>query len=49
MEEPYELVAAMLGLALAAILLVAGELYLVTTPEPPPTSSPPASVLMSFR
>lgn len=49
MEEPYELAVAMLGLALAAIMLVAGALYLVMGPESPPTSSPPASVLMSSR
>ena len=42
MEDPYELALAMLGLALAALMLVAGELYLVTTPKP--ESIYPASV-----
>ena len=35
MDDPYDLVLAMLGLAVAAVMLVAGELYLVTRPDPP--------------
>jgi hypothetical protein len=42
MEDPYELALAMLGLALAAVMLVAGELYLISTPRSEPTF--PASV-----
>lgn len=35
MEDPYELALAMLGVVLAAIMLVAGEFYLVSTPKSP--------------
>jgi hypothetical protein len=34
MEEPYELALAMLGLALTAVMLVAGALYLISMPSP---------------
>jgi hypothetical protein len=46
MEDPYELALAMLGLALAAVMLVAGALYLISTPspEPPFPASVPGSV-----
>jgi hypothetical protein len=37
MHEPNDLVVAMLGLAMAAIMLVAGALYLIITPDPIPT------------
>ena len=40
MEEPYDLVLAMLAVAVAAVMLVAGELYLVTTPDPRETYAP---------
>jgi hypothetical protein len=33
MEDPYELALAMLGLALAAVMLVARGLYLISTPS----------------
>lgn len=36
MDDPYELALAMLGLVLAAVMLVAGELYLVTHQRPEP-------------
>src|SRR5437868_13459753 len=44
MEDVYELVWAMFAPAIAAVMLVAGELYLVTRPEPgpPPSLSPPS-------
>jgi hypothetical protein len=34
MEDPHELALAMLGLALTAVMLVAGALYLISTPSP---------------
>jgi hypothetical protein len=43
MDDSYELAIAMLALALAALGLVAGELYLVRGPEPPPALSAPAA------
>jgi hypothetical protein len=46
MEDPYELALAMLGLALTAVMLVAGALYLISTPNPEPTF--PAPVPSSF-
>jgi hypothetical protein len=39
MDDPYDLVVAMFGVAVAAVMLVAGELYLVTRQEPPETYS----------
>jgi hypothetical protein len=36
MDDPYEIALAMLGLALAAVMLVAGGLYLATQPESNP-------------
>ena len=47
MDAPYDLVLAMFGLAVAAVMLVAGELYLVTRPEPPETHSQPSAVITS--
>jgi hypothetical protein len=47
MDDPYELALAMLTLALAALGLVAGELYLVTEPNPPPAVSAPATIPVS--
>jgi hypothetical protein len=36
MDDPYDdLILAMFALAVIAVMLVAGELYLVTRPEPP--------------
>ena len=42
MDDPYDLV-----LAIAAVMLVAGELYLVMRPDPPQTYTPPPSVVTS--
>jgi len=44
MQQPYELVNLMLVLAVAGIMLVAGELYLVTNTGTAPISSPPAMI-----
>lgn len=41
MHEPNDLVLAMLGLVMAAIMLVAGALYLIMTPDPIPTRTAP--------
>ncbi len=49
MEDPYELTLAMLGLAIAAVMLVAGELYLVTTPKPEPSYPLPAPLVLSSK
>jgi hypothetical protein len=43
MDDPYELVLAMFALALAALGLVAGELYLVTQPDAPPAIYAPVA------
>lgn len=46
MEDPYhDLVLAMLALATAAVLLVAGGLYLSTRPDPP--AAAPASPIVT--
>ena len=34
MDDPYDLVLGMFALAIAAVMLVAGELYLVMRPDP---------------
>ena len=47
MDDPYDLVLAMFGLAVAAVMLVAGELYIVTRPDPPETYSQPPAVISS--
>lgn len=47
MDDPYDLVVGMFAVAIAAVLLVAGELYLVMRPDPPKTYTPPPSVLTS--
>ena len=38
----YDLVLGMFALAVTAVMLVAGELYLVTRPDQPKTFTPPA-------
>ena len=44
MDDPSDLVLAMLGLVVAAVMLVAGMLYLVMTPDPLPVyPAPPAA------
>jgi hypothetical protein len=48
MDDPYyDLILAMFALAVTAVMLVAGELYLVTRPEPPVILTPPASIVTS--
>jgi hypothetical protein len=47
MDDPYDQVLGMFALAIAAVMLVAGELYLVMRPDPPQTYTPP-SVVTSF-
>ncbi|MET4481647.1 hypothetical protein [Bradyrhizobium sp. F1.13.3] len=47
MDDDSDLVLGMLALAVAALLLVAGELYLVTRPEPPQTRPPAPPVVTS--
>jgi 2-phospho-L-lactate guanylyltransferase (CobY/MobA/RfbA family) len=44
MEDPDDLVLAMLALLIAALLLVAGEIYLVTPPEPAESYAPATPV-----
>jgi hypothetical protein len=46
MDDPYDLVLGMFALAVAAVMLVAGELYLVM-PDTPQTYTPPHSVVAS--
>ncbi|MDP1585477.1 MAG: hypothetical protein Q8M18_18820 [Bradyrhizobium sp.] len=49
MEDPYyDLVLAMLTLAIAAVLLVAGGLYLITKPDPPAVAPVPPIVTSSL-
>ena len=47
MDDPYDLVLGMFALAVTAVMLVAGELYLVTRPEQPETYIPPAPIVTS--
>jgi hypothetical protein len=47
MDDPYDLVLAMFGLAVAAVMLVAVALYLVTRPDPPAKYMPPPAVITS--
>ena len=47
MEDWHELVWAMLGLAIAAVMLVAGALYLANRPEPTTIKPPPAPIVTS--
>ena len=47
MDDPYDQILSMFALAVTAVMRVAGELYLVTRPEPPETLPPPASIVTS--
>jgi hypothetical protein len=47
MDDPYELVLGMFGVAIAAVMLLAGHLYLVMRPDPPQRFTPPPSVITS--
>ena len=50
MDDPYyDLILAMFALAVTAVMLVTGELYLVTRPEQPETLTLPASMTSSIR
>ena len=48
MDDPYHLVLAMFGVAVAAVMLVAGELYLITRPDLPETHPQPPAVITSW-
>jgi hypothetical protein len=45
MDDPGDLVLAMLGLVIAAVMLVAGGLYLVLNPDPIPLHTIPPAVM----
>jgi len=47
MDDPDDLVLGMFALAVTAVMLVAGELYLVTRPEQPESLTRPTSIEMS--
>jgi hypothetical protein len=47
MDDPYDLVLSIFALAMAAVMLVAGELYLVTLPDPPENVAPSPKVVTS--
>jgi len=47
MDDLHDLVLAMFGVAVAAVMLVAGELYLVTRPDAPEINSEPRAVVTS--
>ena len=47
MDDPYDLVLGMFALAIAAVMLLAGELYFVMRPDQPKTFTPPASIVTS--
>jgi hypothetical protein len=50
MDDPYDLVLGMFGTAIAAVMLVAGALYLVTRANPPqPQALPPSVVTSSVK
>ena len=46
-DDLYDLVLGMFAVAIAAVMLVAGELYLVTRPDPPEEYTPAPSVVAS--
>jgi hypothetical protein len=48
MDDPYDLVLGMFALAIAAVMLVAGELYLVTRPDPTERQSTPSVITSSI-
>jgi hypothetical protein len=47
MDDLHDLVLAMFGVAVAATMLVAGELYLVTRPDPRQINSEPPGFVTS--
>jgi hypothetical protein len=49
MDDSNDLILAMLALAITAVMLVAGGLYLITRPEPTqPHAAPPAAIVTSW-
>jgi hypothetical protein len=49
MDDVHDLVLAMLTLVIAAVMLVAGELYLVARPDPQETTTPRSVVISSVK
>lgn len=49
MDDPYDLALSMFALAIAAVMLVAGELYLVTRPDPQTVTPPPPVLTSSIK
>jgi hypothetical protein len=47
MDDLRDVVLAMFGVAIAAVILVAGELYLVTRPDPAEINAKPPAVVTS--
>jgi hypothetical protein len=47
MDDLHDLVLAMFGVAVAAVMLIAGELYLVTWPDPLEVNAKPPAVVTS--
>jgi hypothetical protein len=47
MDDPYDLLLAMFAVAVAAVMLVAGELCLVTRPDTPEKYTSPPAVITS--
>jgi hypothetical protein len=47
MDDPNDLVLFLFAVAAAAVMLVAGELYLATRPDPLEATATPASVITS--
>jgi hypothetical protein len=47
MDDPHDLVLGMFAAAIAAVMLVAGELYLVKRPDPPEPYMPSTPVVTS--
>ena len=47
MDDLHDVVLAMFGVAIAAVMLVAGELYLVTRPDPPEIINPQSPAVVT--
>ena len=47
MDDPNDLILGMFALAVTAVMLLAGELYLVARPEQPEIRTPPPSIVTS--
>jgi len=48
MDDPYDLVLGMFALAIAAVMLVAGEIYFVTRADPTERQSTPPVITSSI-